>query len=365
MTVIDVNLPPVIDIPAELTVKAGSVASIPFLATDPDGGEVTVDLAACVPSPPFEVSIDAAASALRIIPGPNAAGRYCVRVTATDDALPPLSTTRQLTLVVNADAAGPVIVPIPPQSATEGDLLTFPVTATDPAGPAPALSLDAGALPPGSDAALAGGVFTWTPDAGTARDIPYRVTIRAAGSLDLSTSLDVSILVGPRDRIPPSPPAVISPDTEDGLDDGLLRIGAYTIRVDGPSDAARLRFFQDGVLMGESPADGQGDAGFSIETTACGRVVLAARAVDAAGNESADSLPLALDFAQPAAASLQVEASVASPAAGEGTVLTVTALDPCGLPIPGFQAATLAVARAGTGASSSPSRSRPPPRQGS
>jgi hypothetical protein len=125
-------------------------------------------------------------------------GSYAILVQVTDNSLQPCTDTETITVTVLDSGGGgnqcPVLTAIGSQTVTEGNLLTFTATATDPdAGQTLTFSLDPG-FPAGSSINSSTGVFTWTPavDQGPAT---YPITVRVTDSGKPSCSDSEEFLV--------------------------------------------------------------------------------------------------------------------------------------------------------------------------
>jgi hypothetical protein len=100
----------------------------------------------------------------------------------------------------------PVLAPIGDRSADEAAQMTIAVSATDPDG-IPVLSVDMSDLPGGHDGALAGGLFTWTPQVGDAAGGPYELIFTATDEADATLTDSETISV----TVVASPPANATP----------------------------------------------------------------------------------------------------------------------------------------------------------
>src|SRR5207249_3403657 len=87
-----------------------------------------------------------------------------ITVRVTDNGSPAQSDAKSFSVTVTEVNSTPVLASIGNRSVSEGTLLTFTASASDPDIPSQALtfSLDAGA-PAGATINAANGVFTWTP----------------------------------------------------------------------------------------------------------------------------------------------------------------------------------------------------------
>jgi len=232
------NQAPVLAAIGPRTVTEGANLNFNLTATDPDGTLPTFTSTA-LPAGATLTNNGNGSATFNWTPGFNQAGSYPRVFRATDGAL---VDTEIVTITVNeAGNQAPVLAAIGAKSATEGVLLTVPISATDPDGTIPALTT--GTLPSGAalvDNGNGTGTFNWTPsftqagvqnvvfratDAATARDTesqwPMRATRRpswppsvrrASRRAPPSTSTSAPPTptaprqVSPRRRYPPAPP---------------------------------------------------------------------------------------------------------------------------------------------------------------
>ncbi|RME93705.1 MAG: hypothetical protein D6766_07635, partial [Verrucomicrobia bacterium] len=197
VTVLEVNRPPVIPALTDRTIDEGQTLTFVVGATDPDlpANGLTYTLAG---SPPAGAAIDPDTGAFSWTPteeqGP-ATVAFTVRV--TDDGVPQLSAERSFTVTVREVDNPPVMEDIVGRSVSEGQLLTFSVSAQDPDNPPQPIrySLDPGA-PEGAVIDPESGVFTWTPSEAQGPGT-YPISIRAteAGGAHLSTAQVITVRV--------------------------------------------------------------------------------------------------------------------------------------------------------------------------
>jgi hypothetical protein len=192
--VIPNDRPPILSLPATLTVKAGVRAAVPFDVSDPDGDRVTVTL----DSSALPAGNDAAVAGTTLSWTPKVADvrpdPYVAKLTANDGRGG--VTTASIGLVVSMSGSAPLFTPISLQRVVEGRQLSFIVKATDPDMGMVTTTMDATGLPPGSPA-FQSGIFAWTPSVGTARQEPYGVKFTATDTTSLSTTMLVTIAVDP------------------------------------------------------------------------------------------------------------------------------------------------------------------------
>ncbi|MCF7763615.1 MAG: immunoglobulin domain-containing protein [Verrucomicrobia bacterium] len=124
-------------------------------------------------------------------------GTVLIGVRVSDSVTPPLSVTRDLTVVVTEVNLPPTISPVDPATVNEGELVTVTVVATDPDLPANSLVFTLGAnAPEGAAIDRTSGVFTWTPNRAQGPltyDIPIVVTDNRTPALSAQTLFKVVV----------------------------------------------------------------------------------------------------------------------------------------------------------------------------
>ncbi|MCH7879090.1 MAG: hypothetical protein IH914_07240, partial [candidate division Zixibacteria bacterium] len=144
------------------TIAEGLNLNFGITATDPDGTTPGISASALPPGAVFVDNGDGSAT-FAWTPDFTQAGLFSVTFTASDGILSDLETV--LITVTESGNQPPVLAAIGAQSTTEGVLLSFAVSSSDPDGTAPFLS--AAPLPSGaafSDNGDGTGSFNWTPD---------------------------------------------------------------------------------------------------------------------------------------------------------------------------------------------------------
>jgi hypothetical protein len=184
------NLCPTLDAIGNKTVTEGNLLTFTAAATDPNTGQtLTFSLGGTVPT---GASINSSTGMFTWTPtSDQGPGTYPITVKVTDSGEPACADSEIVTVTVNDSGGGqnqcPVLNAIGNKTVTEGQLLTFTATATDPdAGQTLTFSLDPG-FPTGTSINSSTGVFTWTPtlDQGPGT---YSVTVRVTDSADPSCS---------------------------------------------------------------------------------------------------------------------------------------------------------------------------------
>ncbi len=188
------NQCPVLNAIGDKTVTEGNLLTFTAIASDPDPGQtLTFSLDAGFPT---GASIHPSTGVFTWTPttaqGP---GTYTTTVRVADSGDPSCSDFETIQVTVNDSANQcPVLNAIGNKTVTEGNLLTFTATATDPdAGQTLTFSLDAG-FPAGASIHSSTGVFTWTPTTPGAYTLTVRVTDNADPSCSDFETIQVSVL---------------------------------------------------------------------------------------------------------------------------------------------------------------------------
>lgn len=246
LTVLEVNQPPVLSPLPDRTVDEGQTLTFVVNATDPDlpANRLTYALSGNLPE---GAAIDPQTGAFSWTPteeqGP---GTVVFTVRVTDDGVPQLSDERSFTVTVREVDNPPVMEDIVGRSVSEGQLLTFSVSAYDPDNPPQPIrySLDAGA-PEGAAIDPETGVFTWTP---TEEQGPgtYPISIRAteAGGGQLSTARVITVRV-----IEENDPPVLSSIPDQTIGEGELF--AWWVQATDPDLPAQKLTFSLGAAAPE------------------------------------------------------------------------------------------------------------------
>jgi uncharacterized repeat protein (TIGR01451 family) len=174
----EVNSAPVMDPIANQTLNELTTLSVAVGAFDSDipANLLTYSLV----SGPAGMTINASNGLLSWTPseaqGPST---NTVTVQVTDNGVPPLSDTKNFTVVVNEVNSPPTLTPVPNQVLNEGDILHLSLTATDADLPANALTYALVSGPAGLTVDSATGALSWITgeaDGGTTNLVTVRVT---------------------------------------------------------------------------------------------------------------------------------------------------------------------------------------------
>jgi hypothetical protein len=188
------NHAPVFDPIEAQSVTEGQLLEFVVTASDPDSGDTLVFSADNLP---VGADFDPQTQTFSWITGDGDAGDYTVTFTVTDDGIPPRSASEEVSITVNSSTApnhAPIFDPIEAQSVTEGQLLEFVVTASDPDS-GDTLVFSADNLPVGADFDPQTQTFSWITGDGDAGDYTVTFTVTDDGIPPRSASEEVSITV--------------------------------------------------------------------------------------------------------------------------------------------------------------------------
>ena len=255
ITLVGSNLSPVISPIADQTIVENQPFTLAVTATDDGPVPLTLTATNTLPGNPAIFTDNGGGSGtINYTPAVGDAGTYNVVITATD--FDGESSIESFTLTVAANTA-PDLSPIADTSAIEGQLLTFPVTATDTDGPTP-LTLTATSNIPGSPNVLTdngngSGTIGWTPASGLAGGSPYTITVTATDGDGLTDveSFQVTLTA--------SAPPVLNPIG----DLTLVQNRLFALAISGTDPDGPPLAFSDTNNIGQSLIsndDGQGNA---------------------------------------------------------------------------------------------------------
>src|SRR2546428_11701802 len=122
----------------------GRLLTFTVAASDADGDGLTYSASGL----PAGASFDAATKTFSWTPAFDQAGPYSVTFTASDNGAPALAASETIAITIANTNRAPVLATIGNKSGSEGSLLTFLVSATDPDGDG--LTYSASGLPAGA-----------------------------------------------------------------------------------------------------------------------------------------------------------------------------------------------------------------------
>ncbi len=236
ITVNNVNRAPVLDPIGDKSVNEGNLLSFTLTASDPDGDHLTYSFS----HEPSGATLDTETGLFSWGPDFSQAGTYPLTLIVSDGNF---SDSEDIVIAVNPVNRPPVLNPTGNQSVTEGDLLSFTLTASDPDGDR--LTFSASNLPGDAKVDTETGTFDWTPDSGQVGD--HLVTFEVFDG-DLSDTEDVVITVRPFNH----PPVLDSIGDQSVAEGDLL---TFTISALDPDEDALTYSF-----IGTLPAGSQFDA---------------------------------------------------------------------------------------------------------
>src|SRR5204862_7494314 len=162
VTVTEVNLAPVLSVPADQTIDEQTSLSVSASATDADLPANTLSFA--LVSAPLGMSINPASGVISWTPseaqGPST---NVVSVSVTDNGVPALSVTNSFTVTVTEVNVAPVLSVPADQTIAEQTTLSVSASATDADLPANTLTFALVSAPLGMSINPASGAISWTP----------------------------------------------------------------------------------------------------------------------------------------------------------------------------------------------------------
>jgi putative Ig domain-containing protein/cadherin-like protein len=205
----NVNRPPALAAVGNQIVNEAQLLSIPLSASDPDGDALAFT-ASNLPSGATVTDNHNGSATLNWTPGFSQAGNYTnVTITVTDNGSPTQSASQSFTITVGNVNRPPVLGAIGNKTVNEGQLLSIPISASDPDGDA--LAFTASNLPSGAtltDNNNGTATLSWTPATGQAGSYAnVAVTVNDNGTPALSDAEIFTITVQTPSQ-PPPPPGV-------------------------------------------------------------------------------------------------------------------------------------------------------------
>jgi hypothetical protein len=198
------NRAPVMDPIDDQQAREGELLSFFVTATDVDGDSLTFSADLSQLPGASNPAFDPGTQEFTWTPDFVDAGNYVAVFMVTDDGSPPAADSQEVNIEVVEDNRTPVLDPIDPPPVSEGVLLEFTVTATDPDNDSLTFSADLSQLPGASNPNFDPGTqtFTWTPDFVDAGNYVAVFMVTDDGSPPQTDSQDVNIEVVNDNRAP-------------------------------------------------------------------------------------------------------------------------------------------------------------------
>jgi hypothetical protein len=193
------NHPPIPNPVPEQTTAVGLTLSVTNTATDPDSPPSTLTFSLDAGAP-INASINPTNGIFTWPPFGAQVGTNMMGIIVTDNGLPPLSATQQLTVVVLPPNNPPSLTAIANRTIHQGTTLLITNTATDPDVPPQTLTFSLTTAPTGAAIDGASGVFSWTPGPGlvnTTNTISVHVTDNGLPPLSDTKSFLATVLARP------------------------------------------------------------------------------------------------------------------------------------------------------------------------
>src|ERR1041385_3640893 len=195
VVVSEVNLAPVLTVPADQTIAEQTTLSVSATATDADIPANTLTFALL--TAPAGMSIDGSSGAITWTPGESQGpSTNLVIVRVSDNGSPSLSATNSFKVVVSEVNLAPVLTVPADQTIAEQTTLSVSATATDADIPANTLTFALLTAPAGMSIDGSSGAITWTPGESQGPSTNL-VTVRVSdnGSPSLSATNSFKVIV--------------------------------------------------------------------------------------------------------------------------------------------------------------------------
>jgi hypothetical protein len=195
ITVGDVNRPPVLDPIGNRQANEGETLSFTISATGPDGDNLSF-AGNGLPEGATLTDQGDGTALFNWTPDFAQAGNHSVEFVVMDDGMPVASDSEEITVTIGNVNRPPILDPIGDRSVTEGEVLSFILTASDPDGDLLAYTVDG--LPAGAELIDNGdgtAQFNWLPSTGQAGEYPVSFTLTDTGVPSLADTEAILITV--------------------------------------------------------------------------------------------------------------------------------------------------------------------------
>jgi methyl coenzyme M reductase subunit C len=216
----EINVPPALAVIDDRAINSGALMTFNASATDPDIPAQTLTFM-LGPGAPAGAAISAGGLFTWTPAGAQSPSTNRIAVIVGDNGAPSLAATQHFNAIVTDLNRAPSLAAIPDQTASEGELLTFTASATDPDQPLQTLAFSLGAgAPDGAAIDASSGVFTWTPSElhGPATNV-ITVIVTDNGAPALSVSRGVLVVVNEVNR----------PPEMDPIADQIANVGGFLV----------------------------------------------------------------------------------------------------------------------------------------
>jgi hypothetical protein len=203
VTVGAINRPPAFEALADQQVNVDDLLEFQVHASDPDAADTLTLTHSPLPTGATFTDQGGGIGTFSWTPVAGQEGNYEVTFTATDNGSPQLSGTLEISISVGNVNRPPAIGPIGDQAGSEGALVSFQVTATDPDGDN--LTFFITGLPLGASFNHDGAgsaQFAWTPGFAESGVYPLIIETQDDGEPLLSDSAEITLTIGNTNRPP-------------------------------------------------------------------------------------------------------------------------------------------------------------------
>ena len=252
--VLNINGKPVLTPIGNKAVAEGATLTFVVEATDNDEptDELTFSMSVG-PDGPAESTFDAATQTFSWATTYGDAGTYAATFLVFDNGEGSLSDTETIEIVVTDTNRPPSLDPVADQEISEGELLTFSLSATDPDEPAQELVFSLSGNPAGMTVDPQSGDISWQTDFGDAGEYTVTAIVTDAGTPALSAEQEFTVSVASRSSVVTFPSGAIgsvSFSTESGAGTGCYLPAPVSVLAESevvPSPPAHWRFV-DGLI---------------------------------------------------------------------------------------------------------------------
>ncbi len=227
-----VNIAPIISVSSSVSVVETSRLTFIVMASDSDIPPETI-VFSCDKCSAIGASFDSISGNFTWIPSEGQFGDYNITFTATDNGIPPQSSSKSALVHVLDLNFPPLLTPVPDQKVEDETLLTFTALASDPDIPKEPLTFTLAPGAPTGATISSDGVFAWTPSENQGSNLYQLTIIVSDGSLAASETVSITVM----ETITPPVLTVPGPQT---VEAGSLLIFTVNYTYPDPDDAAQF-----------------------------------------------------------------------------------------------------------------------------